>query len=79
MYPGIADRDAEGDHIPGTPTMKIKIIAPPERQVLRLDRRLHPGLPLHLPADVDQQAGVTRDSCTTSTCGPPIPTGSRDS
>merc|ERR1712226_1692169 len=29
-------------------------------EVLCLDRRLHPGLPLHLPADVDLQAGVRR-------------------
>jgi actin beta/gamma 1 len=33
---------------------------PPRPQVLRLDRRLHPGLPLHLPADVDLEAGVRR-------------------
>ena len=30
----------------------------PWEEILRLDRRLHPGLPVHLPADVDQQAGV---------------------
>ena len=29
-------------------------------EVLGLDRWLHPGLPLHIPADVDQQAGVRR-------------------
>merc|ERR1739842_266402 len=29
-----------------------------QEEVLRLDRRLHPGLPVHLPADVDLQAGV---------------------
>merc|ERR1712110_490966 len=29
-------------------------------EVLRLDRRIHPGFPLHLPADVDHQAGVRR-------------------
>uniref|UniRef100_A0A8C0U7Q0 Actin, cytoplasmic 2-like n=1 Tax=Cyanistes caeruleus TaxID=156563 RepID=A0A8C0U7Q0_CYACU len=33
---------------------------PARAQVLRVDRRLHPGVPLHLPADVDQQAGVRR-------------------
>merc|ERR1719394_1565348 len=33
---------------------------PPREEVLRLDRRIHPGLPLHLPADVDLQAGVRR-------------------
>merc|ERR1712032_1668307 len=32
----------------------------PREEVLRLDRRLHPGFPLHLPADVDLQAGVRR-------------------
>merc|ERR1711935_1281486 len=29
-------------------------------EVLRLDRRIHPRLSLHLPADVDLQAGVRR-------------------
>merc|ERR1712109_415404 len=33
---------------------------PPREEVLRLDRRLHPGFSLHLPADVDLQAGVRR-------------------
>merc|ERR1719239_1485958 len=32
----------------------------PREEVLRLDRRIHPGLPLHLPADVDLRAGVRR-------------------
>merc|ERR1712105_369887 len=32
----------------------------PQREVLRMDRRLHPGFSLHLPADVDLQAGVRR-------------------
>merc|ERR1711962_1722009 len=32
----------------------------PREEVLRLDRRLYPGFPLHLPADVDLQAGVRR-------------------
>merc|ERR1711972_514814 len=40
-------------------TIKIKIIAPPERKY-SLDRWLHPRLPVHLPADVDLQAGVRR-------------------
>ena len=30
----------------------------PREEVLCMDRWLHPGLPVHLPADVDQQAGV---------------------
>merc|ERR1712107_72447 len=32
----------------------------PREEVLRPDRRLHPGFPLHLPTDVDLQAGVRR-------------------
>merc|ERR1712232_746050 len=32
----------------------------PGAQVLRVDRRLHPLVALHLPADVDLQAGVRR-------------------
>merc|ERR1711936_98626 len=59
MYPGIADRMQKEITALAPPTIKIKIIAPRE-EVLRLDRRLHPGFPLHLPADVDLQAGVRR-------------------
>merc|ERR1712105_541417 len=59
MYPGIADRMQKEITALAPSTIKIKIIAPPEK-VLRLDRRLHPGLPLHLPADVDLRAGVRR-------------------
>merc|ERR1711982_101943 len=33
---------------------------PTREKVLRLDRRIHPCFPLHLPADVDLQAGVRR-------------------
>merc|ERR1712055_151840 len=32
----------------------------PREEVLRMDRWLHPRLPVHLPADVDLQAGVRR-------------------
>merc|ERR1712025_42910 len=32
----------------------------PREEVLGLDRRLHLGFPLHLPGDVDLQAGVRR-------------------
>merc|ERR1712141_334653 len=59
MYPGIADRMQKEITALAPSTIKIKIIAPRE-EVLRLDRRLHPGLPLHLPADVDLQAGARR-------------------
>merc|ERR1711962_1015730 len=59
MYPGIADRMQKEITALAPSTIKIKIIAPRE-EVLRLDRRLHPGFPLHFPADVDLQAGVRR-------------------
>ena len=60
MFPGIADRMQKEISALAPPTMKIKIIAPPREEIFRMDRWLHPGLPLHLPADVDQQAGVRR-------------------
>merc|ERR1711918_25263 len=59
MYPGIADRMQKEITALAPSTIKIKIIAPPERKY-SVDRRIHPGFPLHLPADVDLQAGVRR-------------------
>merc|ERR1719189_3211325 len=59
MYPGIAD-DAEGDHRSCPIHHQDQDHRSPREEVLRLDRRIHPGLPLHLPADVDLQAGVRR-------------------
>merc|ERR1712157_570423 len=59
MYPGIADRMQKEITALAPSTIKIKIRSPRE-EVLRLDRWLHPFLPLHLPADVDHQAGVRR-------------------
>merc|ERR1712129_508641 len=59
MYPGIADRMQKDITNLAPPTMKVKIIAPPER-ILRMDRRFHLGVPLDLPTDVDQQARVRR-------------------
>merc|ERR550525_1274959 len=51
---------AEGDHRPGSLHHQDQDHCSPREEVLRLDRRLHPGFPLHLPADVDLQAGVRR-------------------
>ncbi|KAH0500390.1 Actin, cytoplasmic 1 [Microtus ochrogaster] len=53
MYPGIADLMQKEITTLAPSTMKIKIIVPPKHR-----RWLHPGLPVHLLADVDQQAGV---------------------
>merc|ERR1711934_1132149 len=51
---------AEGDHRPGSLHHQDQDHRSPREEVLRLDRRIHPGLPLHLPAEVDLQAGVRR-------------------
>merc|ERR1712233_301676 len=51
---------AEGDHRPGSLHHQDQDHRSPREEVLRLDRRLHPGFPLHLPADVDLQAGIRR-------------------
>merc|ERR1712032_282597 len=51
---------AEGDHRPRSLHHQDQDHRSPREEVLRLDRRIHPGLPLHLPADVDLQAGVRR-------------------
>merc|ERR1719153_2023903 len=51
---------AEGDHRPGSLHHQDQDHCSPREEVLRLDRRLHPGFPLHLPAEVDLQAGVRR-------------------
>merc|ERR1711890_115068 len=59
MYPGIADRMQKEITALAPSTIKIKIIAPPERKY-SVSGRIHPGLPVHLPADVDHQAGVRR-------------------
>merc|ERR1711990_594460 len=53
-------QNAEGDHRPGSLNHEDQDHRSPREEVLRLDRRLHPGFPLHLPADVDLQAGVRR-------------------
>merc|ERR1712122_471017 len=59
MYPGIADH-AEGDHRSGSLHHQDQDHRSPREEVLRLDRKLHPGFPLNLPADVDLEAGVRR-------------------
>merc|ERR1712029_73420 len=53
-------QDAKGDHCPGSLHHQDQDYRSPREEVLRLDRRLHPDFPLHLPADVDLQAGVRR-------------------
>merc|ERR1712129_157652 len=59
MYPGIADRIQKEITNLAPSTMKIKIIAPPERKY-SVDRRLHLGFAFNLPTDVDQQTRIRR-------------------
>merc|ERR1712211_61293 len=59
MYPGIADRMQKEITALAPSTIKIKIIAPPERKSPY--GSVAPSWPpFHLPADVDLQAGVRR-------------------
>merc|ERR1712212_1150144 len=51
---------AEGDHRFGPFHHEDQDHRSSREEVLRLDRRLHLGFPLHLPGDVDLQAGVRR-------------------
>merc|ERR1739845_292446 len=59
MSAGIADRMQKEITALAPSTIKIKIIAPPEK-ILRMDRRIHLGFPFHLPTDVDHQARIRR-------------------
>merc|ERR1712135_42675 len=51
---------AEGDHRLGSFHHEDQDHRSSREEVLRLDRWLHLGFPLHLPGDVDLQAGVRR-------------------
>lgn len=52
---------AEGDHCSCSFFHEGQDHCSPRAQVLRLDRWIHPRLPVNLPADVDLQAGVRRE------------------
>lgn len=52
---------AEGDYCPCSLFHEGQDHCSPRAQVFRLDRWFHPGLPVHLPADVDLEAGVRRE------------------
>merc|ERR1712110_100558 len=53
-------QDAEGDYGPRPLHHEDQDHRPTREEVLCLDRRLHPGFSLNLPADVDLKAGVRR-------------------
>merc|ERR1712029_1191314 len=52
--------NAEGDHRSCPIHHQDQDHCSTREKVLRLDRRIHPCFPLHLPADVDLQAGIRR-------------------
>merc|ERR1712139_375633 len=58
--PRYCRQNAEGDHCPCPIHHQDQDHRSPREEVLRMDRWLHPLLPVHLPADVDHQAGVRR-------------------
>merc|ERR1719474_2589305 len=58
--PWYCRQDAEGDHCPCSQHHQDQDHCSSREEVPRLDRWLHPRLPVHLPADVDLQAGVRR-------------------
>merc|ERR1712119_158182 len=58
--PRYCRQDAEGDHRSCPIHHQDQDHCSPREEVLCLDRRIHLGLPLHLPTDVDHQAGVRR-------------------
>merc|ERR1712172_453121 len=51
-------QDAEGDYRSRPLHNEDQDHRSSREEVLRLDRRIHPGFPVHLPADVDLQAGI---------------------
>lgn len=51
---------AEGNHRPGPIHHQDQDHRSPRKEVLRMDRWFHLGLPVHLPTDVDLQAGIRR-------------------
>merc|ERR1712140_32169 len=59
MYPGIAD-NAKGNHCLGSIHHQDQDHCSTRKKVLRMDRRIHLGFPLHLPTDVDHQARIRR-------------------
>jgi actin, other eukaryote len=52
---------AEGDYCSCSFFHEGQDHCPPRAQVLRLDRWIHPGIPVYVPADVDLQAGIRRE------------------
>ena len=53
-------QNAEGNHSSGTKHHEDQDHRSTREKVLRMDRWFHPGFIVHLPTDVDLQAGIRR-------------------
>lgn len=51
---------AEGNHCPRSINHENQNHRTPREEILRMDRRIHPRLSVHLPTDVDLQTGIRR-------------------
>ena len=58
--PGCRRSHVQRDHRAGAVIHEDQGCRAPRAQVLRVDRRFHPRVALHLPADVDRQVRVRR-------------------
>uniref|UniRef100_A0A804LQR0 Actin-7 n=1 Tax=Zea mays TaxID=4577 RepID=A0A804LQR0_MAIZE len=58
MFSGIGDRMSKEITALAPSSMKVKVVAPPERKYSVLDWWFHSGLPQYLSADVDLQGRV---------------------
>jgi len=58
MYEGIADRLTKELTELAPAAIKVKVVAPPERKILSLDRRINLELFVNLPTDVDFQGRI---------------------
>lgn len=58
--PGYRRSHAEGDHSPRTFHHEDQDNHATGTQILRVDRWIHPRLPVYFPADVDLQARIRR-------------------
>lgn len=59
--PGHRGQDAKGNHVTRAVHHEDQDDRPARAQILRVDRRIHPGVAVHLPADVDLQDRIRRE------------------
>merc|ERR1712043_78457 len=59
--------NAKGNHCLGSIHHQDQDHCSTRKEILRMDRRIHLGFPLHLPTDVDHQASTTNAAHPLST------------